>query len=74
LQKFKADVEAYERLKRAGVRLSVGCAETLFEGDVSAGEAIITNSNKLRGYAAARFFPDEELVDILVSGEIRRGS
>ncbi|MGB3906139.1 MAG: aconitase X [Anaerolineae bacterium] len=74
LQKFKADVEAYERLKRAGVRLSVGCAETLFEGDVSAGEAIITNSNKLRGYAAARFFPDEELVDILVSGEIRQGS
>jgi predicted aconitase len=74
LQKFKADVEAYERLKRAGVRLSVGCAETLFEGDVSAGEAIITNSYKLRGYTAARFFPDEELVDILVSGEIGQGS
>jgi predicted aconitase len=71
LERFKGEVEAYERLKRAGVRLSVGCAETLFEGDVSAGAAIITNSNKLRAYSAARFFPDEELVEILVSGEMR---
>jgi len=70
LQKFKADVKTYERLKRAGVRLSVTCAETLFEGGVSAGEAVITNSNKLRAYSTARFFPDGELVEILVSGEI----
>lgn len=70
LQEFKADGEAYEGLRRAGVRLSVGCAETLFEGGVSAGDAIITNSNKLRGYSTARFFPDEELVEIVISGEI----
>jgi len=71
LQKFKADAKAHERLKRAGVKLSVTCAETLFEGGVSAGEAVITNSNKLRAYSTARFFPDKELVEILVSGEIR---
>jgi predicted aconitase len=71
LQKLKADVKAYERLERAGVKLSVTCAETLFEGGVSAGEAIVTNSNKLRAYTTARFFPDEELVEILVSGEIK---
>jgi predicted aconitase len=71
LQKFKVDVEAHERLRYAGVQLSVACAETLFEGDVSAGEAIVTNSNKLRAYTTARFFPDEELIDILVSGEIK---
>jgi predicted aconitase len=71
LDKFKADVAAHERLKHAGVKLSVACAETLFEGDVSAGEAIVTNSNKLRAYTTARFFPDEELTNILVSGEIK---
>jgi hypothetical protein len=70
LREFKADGEAHERLKGAGVKLSVACAETLFEGGVSAGEAVVTNSNKLRAYTAARFFPDEELVGILVSGEI----
>ena len=74
LQNFKADVKACERLERAGVSVSVACAETLFEGGVSAGDAIITNSNKLRGYSTARFFPDEELVEILVSGEIGRES
>jgi len=74
LEAFKTDVEAYEQLRRAGIKLSVGCAETLFEGGVSAGEAIITNSNKLRGYSTARFFPEEELVEILVSGEIGRES
>jgi hypothetical protein len=74
LRKFKADAKAHERLKRAGGRLSVTCAETLFEGGVSAGEAVITNSNKLRAYSTARFFPDEELIEILVSGEIKRGS
>jgi hypothetical protein len=41
---------------------------------VSAGEAVITNSNKLRAYSTARFFPDEELIEILVSGEIKGGS
>ena len=74
LQNFKAEVKACERLERAGVSVSVACAETLFEGGVSAGDAIITNSNKLRGYSTARFFPDEELVEILVSGEIGRES
>jgi hypothetical protein len=44
----------------------------LFDNDLSAGEAIVTNSNKLRAYTTARFFPDEELVEILVSGEIER--
>ena len=74
VHKFEADVKAYERLKRAGVKLSVTCAETLFEGGVSAGEAIVTNSNKLRAYTTARFFPDEELVEVLVSGELGGGT
>ncbi len=70
LHGFKADAKAYERLERAGVKLSVGCPMQLFDNDLSAGEAIITNSNKLRAYTTARFFPDEELVEILVSGEL----
>jgi len=73
LHRFKADVEAYEGLERAGVKFSVGCPMQLFDNDLSAGEAILTNSNKLRAYTAARFLPDEELVEILVSGEIALG-
>jgi predicted aconitase len=71
-QRFRADKEAHERLERTGVKLSMGCPMQLFDNDLSAGEAIVTNSNKLRAYTAARFFPDEELVEILVSGEIQQ--
>lgn len=70
LTKFKADTDACGKLLSAGVKLSSTCVETLFEGGVSDGEAIITNSNKLRAYTPARFFLDEELVEILVSGNI----
>jgi predicted aconitase len=72
LQKFKADTEAYERLKQTGVKLSVSCSETIFETGLCTGEPILTNSNKLRAYTTSRFFPDEELVEILVSGEVKQ--
>ena len=42
----------------------------LFDNHLSAGEAILTNSNKLRAYTQARFFPDEALIGMLVSGQI----
>jgi len=73
-QAFRADKDAYAWLEGAGVKFSVGCPMQLFDNDLSAGEAIVTNSNKLRAYTPARFFPDDELVEILVSGEIMGGN
>jgi predicted aconitase len=70
LEKLKADADVYQRLIAAGVKLGVTCVETLFEGDVIAGEKVVTNSTKLRAYAAAEFVPDELLLEIMVSGEI----
>ncbi len=70
LQEFKSDAGVREQLENAGVKLSAGCPMQLFDNDLSAGQAILTNSNKLRAYTPARFFPDEELVEILVRGEI----
>jgi predicted aconitase len=73
LQEFKSDAQAIEKLESAGVKLSVGCPMQLFDNDLSAGEAIVTNSNKLRAYTAARFFPDGALVEIMAAGEIKGG-
>ncbi len=73
LRDFKSDAGAVEQLEGAGVKLSVGCPMQLFDNDLSAGEAIVTNSNKLRAYTTARFFPDEALVEIMASGEIKGG-
>jgi predicted aconitase len=74
IEKFKSDRMLYERLLEVGVRFSPSCAETLYEGEVCTGDAIITNSCKLRAYSTARFIPDEELVGVLVDGEIPSGS
>jgi hypothetical protein len=71
IEKFKSDRMVYERMLEVGVRFSPSCAETLYEGEVCTGDAIITNSSKLRAYSTARFIPDEELVGVLVEGEIR---
>jgi predicted aconitase len=70
LEKFRTDLDAHDRLIDAGVRLGVTCVETLFEGGVIGDARVVTNSTKLRAYAPALFFPDDELLDIIVSGEI----
>jgi predicted aconitase len=74
LREFRSDSEANEKLESAGVKLSANCPMQLFDNDLSAGEAILTNSNKLRAYTTARFFPDEALVKIMASGEIKGGN
>jgi predicted aconitase len=70
LMKFKSEDESYSRLVDSGVKLSPTCSETIFETGLCTGKPIITNSNKLRAYTTARFFADEELVEIIVRGEI----
>jgi hypothetical protein len=74
LEAFEADVEARDRLIDAGVKLGVTCVETLFEGGVIGDARVVTNSTKLRAYAPAVFFPDEELLGIMVSGRIEAGA
>ncbi len=70
LRQFKSQSEGYGRLMKSGVKLSPTCSETIFETGLCTGKPIITNSNKLRAYTTARFFTDEELLEILVWGEI----
>ena len=74
LARFKSDQGRYNRMLHAGVRFSTTCSETIFETGLCNGKPLITNSNKLRAYTSAKFFPEEELVNILVSGEVKRSS
>jgi predicted aconitase len=73
LREFKSEGQAYAKLVNSGVKLSPTCSETIFETGLCTGKPIITNSNKLRAYTTARFFTDEDLVDIIVRGEIPGG-
>ena len=73
LREFESEGQAYAKLVNSGVKLSPTCSETIFETGLCTGKPIITNSNKLRAYTTARFFTDEDLVDIIVRGEIPGG-
>ena len=70
LEKFIENKRSWEKLSQAGVKFSSACPMQLFDEDLSKDDIIITNSNKLRTYTHARFFPDEEIVDIVVIGMI----
>ncbi len=73
LREFESEGQSYAKLVHSGVKLSPACSETIFETGLCTGKPIITNSNKLRAYTTARFFADEDLVDIIVRGEIPGG-
>jgi hypothetical protein len=70
LRKFHSDERIYQRMLAAGVRFSPTCCETIFESGQCTGKAVITNSNKLRAYTSARFFTDEELLQVMASGKV----
>lgn len=70
LARFKTDNSTYHALMETGVQLSATCPEAYMNNPLCASEAVITNSNKLRAFTSARFFPDEKLAEILATGEI----
>jgi predicted aconitase len=71
IQRFKTDKKTYTLLKKVGIRISATCPEAYLGNDLCAGEAIITNSNKLRTFTSARMFLDDQLLEIMVSGHMK---
>ena len=70
LTRLRSAGSAATTLEAAGVSLSAGCPMQLFDNELSDGSAVITNSTKLRTYTSARFFPDDRIVEIVVSGAL----
>ena len=70
LMRLRTGGPAAAELEAAGVTLSAGCPMQLFDNDLSERSSVITNSTKLRTYTSARFFPDDRIVEIIVSGEL----
>jgi predicted aconitase len=70
LEQFKKPGDEYERLMAAGARLTSICPLMYMSNPLSARKPVITSSNKLRTYSTARFFMDERVLDIIVTGRI----
>ncbi|MGD2247765.1 MAG: aconitase X [Candidatus Methanofastidiosia archaeon] len=63
----------YEQIKAVGVTLSSLCPLAYMNNPLSSRIAVITNSNKLRGYSSARFFVDESILKIITTGNLPGG-
>jgi hypothetical protein len=70
ISKFKLDNEAYKKLVDMGLHLTYICPLMYMSNPECAKQPIITNSNKLRTYSTARFFLDDDILDIIVNGNI----
>ena len=63
--------ELVRDVKRAGVKFTNMCA-LMFAIMPGVGETefMVTNSNKAREYSTSRFFKDDDLLEVIVSGEV----
>ena len=73
LAKFIKDDCTLDFLRNVGVNLSPTCAEAYMDNPLCASEAIITNSNKLRAFTTARYYIDEELLEVIITGQLKGG-
>lgn len=70
INKFKEDEESYNKLVQCGLTLTYLCPLMYLGNPKGSKQFPITNSNKLRTYSKARFFLDDEILRIIVSGSI----
>ena len=65
LEEFRKNQRVFGQSIASGIKLSPICIESFMNNPLVAEEPIITNSNKLRAYTTARFFLDQEILDII---------
>jgi predicted aconitase len=65
IAKFKQNKEMYARLQTTGAYLSTTCALMVMTNPLYKKKKVITNSNKLRTYSTARYYNDNEILNLL---------
>jgi predicted aconitase len=65
---FKDNKQLTRKLEKAGVNFPRCCPMMYLTTPEQAKELVVTNSNKTRVYSTARFFPDFELMQVIVTG------
>jgi len=70
---FRKDLDMQSRLLAMNVSITTICPLMYMNNPLCAKEPIATNSNKLRTYSTARFFLDEDIVEIICTGNVKLG-
>lgn len=69
---FKQDETMYNKLRQTGAKMSYICPLMYMANPLCRNVPIVTNSNKLRTYTKARFFKDDEILEIIKTGKISK--
>ncbi len=70
---LRKDTATLQKLNDMNVIVSTICPLMYMNNPLCAMEPIATNSNKLRTYSTARFFQDEDILEIMCTGEVNHG-
>jgi len=65
IDKFRQNPERYKKLKSTGARLSSTCPLMVMSNPLYKKKNVITNSNKLRTYTSARYYNDNEILNLI---------
>jgi predicted aconitase len=70
---FLQDPIVQAKLKKLNLSITSICPLMYMNNPLCATEPVATNSNKLRTYSSARFFLDDEIVELMCTGKIMKG-
>lgn len=70
---FRDDPTIHAKLTAMNVSIATICPLMYMTNPLCARAPVATNSNKLRTYSTARFFPDDELVELMCTGSLKQG-
>ena len=68
IQEFEKSIYAWP-LKRSGVVVSYICPLMYMNNPLCKSKAVLTSSNKLRTYTTARFYDNDEILQIITKGD-----
>lgn len=72
IKHFKDDKkELYDKSKKMGISIASQCPVMHMNASACGKKIVATNSNKLRTYTKARFFKDEDLLNIIVGEDYK---
>jgi hypothetical protein len=70
---FRGDPTIHAKLTAMNVSIATICPLMYMTNPLCARAPVATNSNKLRTYSTARFFPDDEIVELMCAGSLKQG-
>lgn len=70
---YRQNQTVTKRLLAMGIHLTSICPLMYMNNPLCARQPIVTNSNKLRTYTSARFYLDEDVLKILLTGNLPNG-